>query len=123
MDKIATPVPLPLPNKWLIPHCVFICIYICICFGLASGYVFKLVFGPVCSCPPPLPLYLTDPALHGLRESLGLIYTPMMSDEDDDNEDNDDDVDGHEYDGDDVDLEGDDGDVGADHGDVASTIR
>ena len=48
-------------------------------------------------------LYLTDLALHGLRESLGLIYTPMMSDEDDDdedddNEDNDDDVDVHDVD-------------------------
>ena len=59
---------------------------------------------------PSLPLYLTDPALHGLRESLGLIYTPMMSDEDDDDGDDDDDVD-------DVDLDSDDADVGADHSD------
>ena len=36
---------------------------------------------PVCSR---LPLYLTDPALHGRGESLGLIYTPMMADEEDD---------------------------------------
>ena len=31
----------------------------------------------------PVPLYLTDPALHGRGESLGLIYTPMMADEED----------------------------------------
>ena len=31
-----------------------------------------------------MPLYLTDPALHGRGESLGLIYTPMMADEEDD---------------------------------------
>ena len=61
------------------------------------------------AAPPPLPLYLTDPALHGLRESLGLIYTPTMSDEDDDD-----------------DVENVDADVGADYtdnGDVEPKIE
>ena len=48
-----------------------------------------------------MPLYLTDPALHGRGESLGLIYTPMMADEE---EEDFDDVDEYcvSFDGNDV---------------------
>ena len=42
---------------------------------------------------PSLPLYLTDPALHGLGESLRLIYTPMMAADGDRHQNDDDDCD------------------------------